>query len=274
MGGVAAINGTLRVFNASPGPDVRGELYQVLTASSIAGRFDEIDGTPNTPYDAPYGPTEYAPRYNRGTVTVEVMKIPVLTVKVAGKGWGDVTTIPAGIDCNGGSCSTTLSPLQTVTLIATPSQSGPFAPPSTFVGWSGGGCHGTGRCTLTMDGDQSVTATFIPPQPPRCTVRLKGRTGRALRAVAVCSKNARLKLSGVVTEWLGSQRSSQAARFQLRPVTRRVARGRTTPLVITLPGAALTALRQGHRETIRLTLRATGPGGTRRVSTRQIGLLG
>ncbi|HEY1590837.1 MAG TPA: hypothetical protein VGF81_03535 [Solirubrobacteraceae bacterium] len=274
VGGAAAINGTLRVFNASLGPDVPGELYQVLTASSVAGRFAEIEGTPSTPYNAPYAPTQYAPMYNRGTVTVEVMKVPNLTVKVAGRGWGDVTTVPAGIDCNGGSCMAPFSPLQIVTLIATPSQSGPFEPPSTFVGWSGGGCHGTGRCTLTMDGDKSVTATFIPPQPPRCTLRLNGRTARALRAVAVCSKAAHLKLTGAVTEWLGSRGSSQAVHLQLPPVTRKVARGRTTTLVITLPTAALTALRQGHRETIRLTLRATGAGGTRRVSTRQIALLG
>ena len=29
-----------------------------------------------------------------------------------------------------------------------------------FTGWSGGGCSGTGACTLTMTGDTTVTATF------------------------------------------------------------------------------------------------------------------
>jgi hypothetical protein len=39
---------------------------------------------------------------------------------------------------------------------------------STFTGWSGGGCSGTGTCQLTMSADQAVTATFdaTPPPPP------------------------------------------------------------------------------------------------------------
>ena len=31
---------------------------------------------------------------------------------------------------------------------------------STFAGWSGAGCSGTGNCTVTLSADQSVTATF------------------------------------------------------------------------------------------------------------------
>ena len=34
---------------------------------------------------------------------------------------------------------------------------------STFGGWSGGGCAGTGTCTLTMDDDREVTAVLAPP---------------------------------------------------------------------------------------------------------------
>ena len=41
-----------------------------------------------------------------------------------------------------------------VTLTATP------AAGSTFAGWSGAGCSGTGACTVTMSSDQAVTATF------------------------------------------------------------------------------------------------------------------
>jgi uncharacterized repeat protein (TIGR02543 family) len=33
---------------------------------------------------------------------------------------------------------------------------------STFAGWSGSGCSGTGTCTVTMDVDKSVTASFNP----------------------------------------------------------------------------------------------------------------
>jgi hypothetical protein len=41
-----------------------------------------------------------------------------------------------------------------VTLTATPTEG------STFAGWSGGGCSGTGTCQLTLSSDQDVTATF------------------------------------------------------------------------------------------------------------------
>jgi P pilus assembly chaperone PapD len=41
-----------------------------------------------------------------------------------------------------------------VTLTATPSQG------SSFTGWSGGGCSGTGACRVTLNSDQTATATF------------------------------------------------------------------------------------------------------------------
>jgi hypothetical protein len=39
---------------------------------------------------------------------------------------------------------------------------------STFTGWSGGGCSGTGTCQVTMDADKAVTATFsqVPSDTP------------------------------------------------------------------------------------------------------------
>jgi hypothetical protein len=122
-----------------------------------------------------------------------------------------------------------------------------------------------------MIGDKSVTATFVPPQPPRCTLRLKDRRAKpALTAIAVCNKTARLRMTGTVTEWLGRQ----TTRFALPPVTRTARRGRSVTLPIRLPTPALAGLKQGHRVAIRLTLRATGPSGTGRVSTRRIDLFG
>ena len=37
------------------------------------------------------------------------------------------------------------------------------SPGSTFAGWSGGGCSGTGDCTVTLGSDTDVTATFTSP---------------------------------------------------------------------------------------------------------------
>jgi hypothetical protein len=88
--------------------------------------------------------------------------------------------------------------------------------------------------------------------------------------VALCNKGARLTLTGAVA---GSS-SSGSPRFRLGPIRRTAGPGRRVALVIQLPTSALTALREGQREAIRLTLAATGRGGTSRVSTRWLGLFG
>jgi len=79
----------------------------------------------------------------------------LLTVAVIGS--GTVTSLPAGIDCNSGSgdCNETYDEGVSVTLSAVPSDAS-----STFAGWTGGGCTGTGNCVITMNAITDVTATF------------------------------------------------------------------------------------------------------------------
>jgi YVTN family beta-propeller protein len=84
-------------------------------------------------------------------LTVPVM--PVLFVSDNGSGSGTVTSSPSGIDC-GVTCSASFAAGSKVTLTAT-AHSG-----SAFVGWSGGGCSGTGSCTVTMNADKFVIAVF------------------------------------------------------------------------------------------------------------------
>src|SRR5206468_8460444 len=62
---------------------------------------------------------------------------------------------PAGIAC-GATCSASFPSGTLVTLTATP------AAGFTFTGWSGGGCSGTGPCTVGLGADTSVTSTFTP----------------------------------------------------------------------------------------------------------------
>jgi len=76
-----------------------------------------------------------------------------LTVQKSGTGSGTVTSSPAGINC-GSDCTEAYNSGTSVTLTAT------AASGSTFAGWSGGGCSGTGNCTVTMDANKTVTATF------------------------------------------------------------------------------------------------------------------
>ncbi|RPJ19103.1 MAG: hypothetical protein EHM33_30820, partial [Chloroflexi bacterium] len=80
-----------------------------------------------------------------------------LTVSTSGAGFGTVTSEPVGIDC-GTDCSESYDYNTLVTLTAE------AALGSTFAGWSGEGCTGTGTCQVTMDSAKSVTAEFTQNQ--------------------------------------------------------------------------------------------------------------
>jgi hypothetical protein len=103
-------------------------------------------------------------------------KTQTVTVSLAGSGSGTVTSSPAAIDC-GAICSNAFTFGSSVVLSAVP------AAGSSFAGFSGAGCSGTGACRLTVDRDLAVTATFaaadtgggggggegVPPRVPPST---------------------------------------------------------------------------------------------------------
>jgi len=66
---------------------------------------------------------------------------------------GTVTSTLSGINC-GSTCSANYDQGSSVILTASPNSG------YTFTGWSGGGCSGTGTCTVTMNAATSVTASF------------------------------------------------------------------------------------------------------------------
>lgn len=111
--------------------------------------------TPNTTYFWRYRFVTDAGTFNSATQTFTTSVAPTfaLTVNKTGTGSGTVTSSPAGINC-GATCSASFAQGTTVTLTAAPASG------SVFAGWSGGGCSGTGTCTVTMSAVQSVTATF------------------------------------------------------------------------------------------------------------------
>lgn len=76
------------------------------------------------------------------------------SLSVSKSGRGTVTSSPTGINC-GSSCSATYTAGSSVTLSATP------AAGYTFSGWSSA-CSGSSTCTVTMNNNQNVTATFAP----------------------------------------------------------------------------------------------------------------
>jgi Divergent InlB B-repeat domain len=111
-----------------------------------------------------------------------------LTVLRTGSGSGTISSSPAGIDC-GATCSAEFLSGSTVTLTATPASG------STFAGWSGAGCSGTGTCQAGLGADREVTATFEAaaggggggqsPKPLRCR---KGFKKKRVHGKARCVK--------------------------------------------------------------------------------------
>jgi Divergent InlB B-repeat domain len=77
----------------------------------------------------------------------------VLDVAHVGNGGGTVTSAPDGIEC-GSNCTATLELGATTTLTAVADGN------STFLGWTGGDCTGTGSCVVQMSADTHVQAAF------------------------------------------------------------------------------------------------------------------
>ena len=104
----------------------------------------------------------------------------LLTVIRAGTGGGTVTS--AAINC-GASCAATYSSGDSVTLTAAPDST------SSFTGWSGGGCTGTGTCVVSMDTAKSVTATFARITYALNVTRTAGGTVTSAPAGITCGSD-------------------------------------------------------------------------------------
>jgi Divergent InlB B-repeat domain/Concanavalin A-like lectin/glucanases superfamily len=123
-----------------------------------------------------------------------------LTVTPAGTGAGTVTSSPAGIAC-GSTCMANFTYDTSVTLTATP------AAGSTFGGWTGSGCSGTGTCVVAVTAAAGVTATFTAIGPVPILHYALDSTGANTGSVA----NYPLTLNGTVSYVAG--RFGQAAQF-------------------------------------------------------------
>jgi hypothetical protein len=102
-----------------------------------------------------------------------------LSVSFDGSGKGRVTSDPAGIDCAAAPCAAPFPINSEVTLMAAPDGD------SVLAGWSA--CAGLGECTVSMDGDRGVIATFsyvMPARTPGPPARYYPRIGEAYAALA------------------------------------------------------------------------------------------
>jgi streptogramin lyase len=99
-----------------------------------------------------------------GAITAGAAPPPTFNLSVTkpGSGSGTVTSTPAGIAC-GSTCSADFSSGTQVTMTAVASAG------STFAGWNGGGCSGSGSCTITVNADTALSATFNQTPPTTTT---------------------------------------------------------------------------------------------------------
>jgi len=180
-----------------------------------------------------------------------------LTIVKAGTGSGSVT-------CNAGACAATYLEGEEVTLAAT------AASGSTFSGWSGGGCSGTGSCVVTIEADTTVTATFTAnPKPEEtcatnaslCPPPLEGKA-KAAPSATVKSGKASLKLTcsggpckGTLQLTAKVKQGTKIKNLTIGRASFSLAEGATTTLKVKLSGPAKQELAKGK------TLKAKA-GGT------------
>jgi len=155
------INGRQPIFYLKVGSGLSYMLVDGLTKDAFGGgdQYLRVDGT--------YLPGDYTFTGTITDTTESTSQLPVnitfeliqyqLSVNKTGNGSGTVTSNPAGIDC-GVTCTQDFDHGTVVTLTAT------AATGSTFNGWSGEGCTGTGTCIVTISAARSVTPTFTLDQ--------------------------------------------------------------------------------------------------------------
>src|SRR3546814_1518997 len=140
------------------------EFYEILPGGGrrLVGTASSADGsltfTPSTTEGTPViDAVVLQDGFARRSVPVVKADAPrtgSLAVALAGRGAGEVTSVPAGIDC-GTTCEAQIATGTAVTLTAAP------AAGSRFAGWEGA-CTGTSTCQLTVDSLHSVTARLEP----------------------------------------------------------------------------------------------------------------
>lgn len=100
-----------------------------------------------------------SPNMKRELTSYVIPTTQQLAVTFQGNGGGSVNSAPAGISCDSSlppCTSASFNNNEVVTLTAKSNIN------STFAGWNGEGCSGTGTCVVTMNSPRNVIANFDP----------------------------------------------------------------------------------------------------------------
>src|SRR3954451_11661812 len=178
---------------ACTSPQPNGTTVQLIATATTGSEFAGFSSGTGSATACTTSPCSFTLEANSAvTATFDLEPEPEeefkLTIAKVGTGSGSVT-------CNGGSCAAEYPEGEEVTLAAS------AASGSTFSGWSGGGCSGTSNCTIAIEADTTVTATFtanpkeeakkeeVKPPPPT-----EG-TAKVAASATVKSGKASLKLT-------------------------------------------------------------------------------
>ena len=209
-------------YLGGPGTENAYALAVAGTGAAYVSGYTDTPGFPTTP-------GAFQTNYGGGPEDGFVVKLTdgvqrTLTVTTSGSGAGTVTG--PGIDCGGAGhsdCSESVADGATITLTAT------AASGSSFTTFSGGGCGAANPCTVTMDADKAVDASFAaaaaasppagggtpaptpapgvtPAPPPTAADLVLGCSKRRLVLENVLSRNGRVALSGFADRRLAGRR--------------------------------------------------------------------
>jgi hypothetical protein len=286
----------------SEGPTATGGVYLRGVACASANQCTVVDDHGQAISFDPTNPgTPATPTIDAGTSlksvacvsTVECVAVDQvgqvftsarsLAVSLAGSGSGTVSG--TSLTCPG-TCTGYYGIGAGVTLTATP------APGSTFTGWSGGGCSGTGACNVTLNSDQKITATFTAKPPGSgptgstapATVASAGSptvSGSSATVPITCtgaaSAQCGVALSLTTTETLKNGKVVSISKVKTKHQTITVGSGTATVLAgevqhvkVTLNGTGTSLLRRFHTLHATLTVTQTTATGTAVLETEKL----
>ncbi|HEX6752140.1 MAG TPA: hypothetical protein VF093_00940 [Solirubrobacterales bacterium] len=235
---------------ACTSPQPNGTTVEIIATANAGSTFAGFSGGTGSASSCSTSPCSFTITAN-SAVTATFNLTPVteefaLTIVKAGSGSGSVT-------CNGGACAAKYAKGTKVALAAS------AASGSTFSGWSGGGCSGTGGCTVTIEAATTVTATFTADSTPPV---VEGKV-KAAGSAAVKSGKANLKLTctggpckGTLKLKAKVKQGKKTKNLVIGKGSFNLAEGATATLKVKLSGPAKQELAKG--KTLKATTSGTG----------------
>ncbi|HEY5708507.1 MAG TPA: hypothetical protein VIS51_03860 [Solirubrobacterales bacterium] len=235
---------------ACTSPQPNGTTVEIIATANAGSEFAGFSGGTGSAASCSTSPCSFTITANSAVTATFNLKPVVeefaLTIVKAGSGSGSVT-------CNGGACAAKYVKGTKVALAAS------AASGSTFSGWSGGGCSGTGGCTVTVEADTTVTATFTADTPPPPT---EGKV-KAAGSASVKNGKANLKITctggpckGTLKLKAKVKQGNKTKNLVIGKASFSLAEGATSTLKVKLSGPAKQELAKG--KTVKATTSGTG----------------